>query len=371
MRKFLFIFSIAFSAMTAKLSATSIEVKNTSTLDHSKEIVEINADEIDFNLNKSFILLDSDKNEIVYQLLRDNKGNVSSLIFQSTVEAGKSEKYKLKKGKAAQAKPLTSARFVSERKDDFAWENDFGAYRMYGPALAKENPSNGVDFWLKKTTELIVDTFYYNELNLHKSYHTDWGKGLDLYKVGHTLGAGGFAPFYNDSLFIGNHFDSYEVLANGPIRSQFKLTYNQFKVGDDYFKAEITITTDAGSIMNKAEVKLIGNEKALAMASGIVLHDGKGKLEFGSNWTAYGEVGISEFGVPSGDFYTAILVPSDFIQFKQKNNHSLQICEYKVNETFTYYFGGGWSKWRHATFADWVKDVELFSAKLKTPLVIQ
>ena len=36
-------------------------------------------------------------------------------------------------------------RFVPERKDDFAWENEYAAFRMYGPALAPENPSNGVD----------------------------------------------------------------------------------------------------------------------------------------------------------------------------------------------------------------------------------
>ena len=46
-------------------------------------------------------------------------------------------------------------RFVRERNDDFAWENDLVAHRVYGPALetAKKEPlvSSGIDVWVKRT----------------------------------------------------------------------------------------------------------------------------------------------------------------------------------------------------------------------------
>ena len=87
--------------------------------------------------------------------------------------------------------PKVFGRYVPERKDDFAWENEYAAFRMYGPALKPENPSNGVDLWLKASPELIVDSFYYREHVLGKPYHINYGKGLDCYKVGHTCGAGG------------------------------------------------------------------------------------------------------------------------------------------------------------------------------------
>lgn len=370
MKQFLFFCSIVLSVFGLQVNAADIEVKNTSSLNRINEIVEIDASQVDYNLNKDFVLLDSEKKEVAYQVMKNKDGIASSLLFQISIEAGKTKTFKFIKGKASKVKSITSARFVPERKDDFAWENDFAGYRVFGPALANENPSNGFDLWLKRTSELVVDTFYYNELNYKKSYHTDWGNGLDLYKVGHTLGAGGFAPYVNDSLYVGNHFDGYEVLANGPLRSKFKLIYNEFKAGNKVYKAEITISADAGSLMNKTEVKFIGKDEQFSMATGIVLHDEKGNLQKGNDWTAYGEIGISEFGVPSGDFYTAVMIPSDFIQFKQKNNHCLQIVDYNVNETFTYYFGGGWSKWKHPSFADWVSDVELFSAKLKAPLQV-
>ena len=102
--------------------------------------------------------------------------------------------------------PKTFARFVPERKDDFAWENDMAAYRVYGPALADENPSNGIDLWLKKTEELVVDSFYKADLQYGKSYHDDHGQGVDCYKVDHTLGAGGVAPYVNGELLIRQSF---------------------------------------------------------------------------------------------------------------------------------------------------------------------
>ena len=46
-------------------------------------------------------------------------------------------------------------RFVRERRDDFAWENDLVAHRMYGAALETwaQEPltSSAVDVWVKRT----------------------------------------------------------------------------------------------------------------------------------------------------------------------------------------------------------------------------
>ena len=54
--------------------------------------------------------------------------------------------------------PKVYGRYVPERKDDFAWENEYAAFRLYGPALKPENPSNGVDLWLKNSPALVIDT---------------------------------------------------------------------------------------------------------------------------------------------------------------------------------------------------------------------
>ena len=77
------------------------------------------------------------------------------------------------------------ARYVPERFDDFAWENDRLAHRIYGPGL--DSPaagrdrmiSSGVDVWCKRVRYPIVDRWY-----VKGHYHDDTGEGLDMYDTG-------------------------------------------------------------------------------------------------------------------------------------------------------------------------------------------
>lgn len=366
-----------FSILTAAIllvscqTSRNIEISNNQPFDRKGEMVEVSFKDLKVCPKKSFVIRDENQKEVAYQILQDKKGLSKSIIFQADVKAGNKSNYLLTKGKPAAVKPLTSGRFVPERKDDFNWENDMAAYRMYGPALAKENPSNGVDIWLKRTTELVADTFYHNEIVLKKSYHTDFGWGLDCYKVGHTLGAGGIAPYVKDSLYVGDYFQTWKIIEKGPLRTTFQLGYNNLKIDGQTYNKTITITTDAGSIMNKAVVQFEGPATQMPLAAGIFLHDGKGVLKVSKNSTAIAETAISEFGAPAGRSYVGIIVPGVNTKSMEKGIHALQIADYKVGDQMTYYFGGGWNKWRHATDEDWFKAVEEYKIGLANPLQIK
>ena len=143
----------------------TIVVTNTSGTDRKAEMVEVKVSGLKAGFDKNhYILKNGSNTEVPYQLLYNAKKAAQTLIFQADVKANGTSTYTLTKGNPAPVKAKTSARFVPERKDDFAWENDLAAYRMYGPALANENPSNGVDLWVKCTDDLIVDKFYGDEL---------------------------------------------------------------------------------------------------------------------------------------------------------------------------------------------------------------
>ena len=166
-----------------------IVVVNTADFNRHSELVELSLSALDWDNNNTYRLVDEKGKEVPYQIMHYGELVPQSIVFPAVVPAQAEATYLLKKAKPSSYAPKTFARYVPERKDDFAWENDKAAYRMYGPALAPENPSCGVDLWLKRTEELIVDTFYYNELSLGQSYHVDHGKGLDCYKVrNHTPG---------------------------------------------------------------------------------------------------------------------------------------------------------------------------------------
>ena len=89
------------------------------------------------------------------------------------------------------------ARYVPERLDDFAWENDRVAHRTYGPALGAPDTekrgkevlvTSGLDIWCKRVSYPIVDRWYNKG---HDHYHHDEGEGMDMYGVGTSRGCGG------------------------------------------------------------------------------------------------------------------------------------------------------------------------------------
>lgn len=363
-RNLLFISLLLTSGVFAQ---KSVVVINSAAIDRKAEVVEVKV-----KPTSKFILKNNKGEEVSYQLVYNGQKEVTGFLFQADVKAGSKATYWMKAGTPAPVTPKTYGRFVPERKDDFAWENDFAAYRMYGPALAKEYPSNGVDYWAKKTEDLIIDEFYTGELKQGQSYHRDRGHGLDFYKVAHTLGCGGIAPYAGDSLWIGNHFSSYKVLENGPLRTVFTLVYDSVKVENDFYKETITITSNAGSLLNKAVVSFSGKPVNMQIVAGIFLHNGKGVLKqnVAEGILAYAEDAVSEFGEPSGRNYVGVFVPSKVNEGKQKNAHAFLLKDYKTGTQFTYYFGGGWNKWKFPTDKDWFNAVNDFAAKTEAPLKV-
>jgi hypothetical protein len=244
---------------------------------------------------------------------------------------------------------------------------------MYGPALAKESPSNGVDLWLKRTSDTIVSKRYRDELQNGLTYHVDRGNGLDCYKVGHSLGAGGIAPYQAGKLFVGDYYNRFEIKENGPLRSVFTLYYDKVKVGNDTVSQEITITTNAGSALNKAIVKYSGKAQPFQLAAGIFTHDDKGvkhsNLKTGT--IAYAEDAVSDAKLPSGRNYVGVVIPRKANAIENQDNHLLITANYKAESNFTYYFGGGWSKWKFPTDNNWFEAVEKFSKQIKQPLKVK
>ena len=352
----------------------SIVVTNSMGIERKSEMVEISLSALKSSFDsKSYILKSSENKQVAFQLIYNGNTKPQLLIFQADVKANSTSIYTLSEGTPALVKTKTFARFVPERKDDFAWENDLAAYRMYGPALARENPSNGVDLWLKRTEDLIVDRFYHDELQKGLSYHVDHGQGMDSYNVGHTLGAGGIAPYVSDSLWVGNRFDTYKVIEVGPLRSVFTLTYDSVKVGNEYYKQSITITANAGSMLNKAVVRYKGKKQRMKLAAGIILHDTKGSLDENvvKGIIAYAEDAAASANDSSGRNYVGVYMPANAPEIIKKNNHVLILSNYKPGKKFTYYFGGGWSKWGYPTDADWFKALSNFSESMRNPLKVE
>jgi hypothetical protein len=255
--------------------------------------------------------------------------------------------------------PKVFGRFVPERKDDFAWENEYAAFRMYGPALRPENPSNGVDLWLKASPELVVDSFYYREHVLGLPYHINYGKGLDCYKVGHTCGCGGLVVLANEQTWIGGAYDRWEILEQTPNRLVFRLEYDSLLVDGHILQESITITTEAGEPLNRADVVLTGDyDGELLVGGGIYMHDTIDHFEVYDNISTvfYEEDALSDKtaaqmnkeyngSTTQGRVYLTVRTPEATVLDIQDGN-LIAVKPYTLGDTLTYFFGATWSEWK-------------------------
>jgi hypothetical protein len=170
------------------------------------------------------------------------------LLFQTDMPSKGEKSFELKAGEKRVYKRedfRAYGRFVRERFDDFAWENDRVAHRMYGPALEtwQQEPltSSTVDVWLKRTRRLVINDWY-----MVDDYHRDTGEGADFYSAGKSRGCGGGGMWRGGKLVVSKNFRESRVIANGPIRLVFELYYPDFKETK-------RITLDAGQNFNRFE----------------------------------------------------------------------------------------------------------------------
>ena len=100
----------------------------------------------------------------------DGDGSVDLLLFQPSVDAMATREYELvtfESGVSDDTMHMCYSRFVPERTDDYAWENNRVAFRTYGPTAQKMKEdgtpggtlSSGIDAWLKKVEYPIINKY--------------------------------------------------------------------------------------------------------------------------------------------------------------------------------------------------------------------
>lgn len=304
--------------------------------------------------------------ELPYQLEYRGQSAVQNLLIQVTVKGKSTVKFALLPGKPQKMIQRTYARYVPERYDDFAWENDKVAYRMYGKALeTRKDNAFGVDVWAKRTDKLVIDKWYKSG-----DYHTDHGDGLDYYSVGLTLGAGDIAPMVKDSIYYSKNYHHWKVLDNGPLRSSFELGYDEWDVAGKKVKVTKTISIDAGSHMNRVEVKY-AHESAedLPVVVGIAKRKEPGKVLMDESYglMAYWEPQHGE----DGTIGVATLVSGNGLKMNTDKSHLLTHAAAKANLPFVYYNGSAWSKANEISSArQWFDYLYNFKKQLQHPLTV-
>ncbi len=297
----------------------------------------------------------------------------TELLFQTDLAPEETKSFRLMKLPDGVKKPHPQATtyccFLPERHDDFAWENDKVANRMYGPALEFETITSGVDAWGKCVPYPVVEKFIRDYTQKEIPYHYNHGEGGDFYKVGNTLGCGGLAPFVNGKVRLPRNFTDWKVLANGPIRSVFELSYQAWKA-EGYTVGETKrISIDLGSNMSRFECLYTAQDAdRLPLAAGIVLRDTSDRT-----WTADGAIaywlptdfieGMFGCGVVFGSDYKPGIINAD--------GHLLLTLEQKVDAPVVYYAGSCWDEnAEFDSFEKWQQYLADFKNRIDHPVSI-
>jgi len=361
---------VFFSSCVQKSENKEILVKNTLDFDRD-ELISIPysgfSQMLDADVKEFKIVNKKNGKEYPYQLESLGENEPQNILIQVNIPANEEIQLVIKARRADSIASKTFGRYVPERFDDFAWENDVVAFRMYGKALeGREDDAQGMDIWAKRTNNLIIDKWYKSE-----DYHEDHGEGLDYYSVGQTLGAGDIAPYSNGVLHYSKHYRTYQVLDNGPLRTTFRLNFEPWKVGEANVKMSKTVSIDAGSQLNKIELDFdIEGKEELTIAAGIAKRKDEGEVLdkhkdgiFGYWEPQYEENGIIGVGLVFDKPVDSVIV--DDGQF-------LSLFQVESETPVVYHSGGAWNKaGRIQSASAWLMYLEQYKEGLKNPLEVK
>ena len=366
-------FLIAFLLPLALLSQSkkTITIRNNTVLDRTEEVVAIKWETILSNYplidTTNFIVINSlTKKQVSYQLEHRGLPIIQNLLIQVNVKAKSKVQLSIQKGKPQAFAVKTYCRYVPERKDDFAWENDKIAFRTYGKAIENtKEDAYGLDIWVKRTDKMIL-----NERYKLGNYHKDNGNGMDYYHVGFSLGAGNMAPYIKDTIRYSANYHQWKVMDNGPLRSTFKLTYDVWDAAGIKVKATKTISLDAGSQLNRVEnIYTFEDNKPLPVVVGIIKRPETGIISLNEQQgiMGYWEPTHSEDGTTGVGLILTTAVSNMLVG----NTQLLAKTEVKNNQPIVYYTGGAWDKARKIMNSDqWFQYLNNFSKELKEPLLV-
>lgn len=385
MKKYLLFTAVLASSFAAQSQNKIITITNSLAVDREFETVELTKKILGFpdSVKLEELAVKEDKSNLYLEsqtVDNDGDGVMDVLLFQPKIAASSEKQYEIVPASNTSATKNINcySRFVPERTDDYAWENNKVAFRTYGPVAQKMVEDNvaggtltsGIDAWLKRVEYPIINKWYEKATNGTGTYHKDTGEGLDNFHVGDSRGVGGIAVKVDNKYYFSKNFISWKTITNGPIRTSFILTYADWDAKGKKITESKLISLDYGSYLARFEISIRGTK---TIAAGLTLHDKKGTI--GTNvkegWLSHWEpIDDSEIGM-------GLVAPKNTLtSFDHYLNEDKDLSNLygnlKVkNKKAVYFVGFGWKKGSpFQTKEQWEKYLSSFAEKVNNPLVV-
>jgi pectinesterase len=346
-----------------------VTARNPSDFARTRETITLPLDTVRASLDSpdpALITVSEHGKPLVSQITGD------AVLFQSDFGPGETRRFVVS---AARHRSLPAASPVSgmfvRPREDYAWENDLIAFRVYGPALAAE-VNNGVDVWTKRVRYPIVAKWYKDSEGSapgKDTYHTDRGEGADYFSVGRSLGAGGSGLWVNGAVMQPGVFTEQRTLASGPIRVSFELTY-RWTLGGSTMTERRKVSLDAGQHLNRVEVRFDDQPPAglPPVACGLVKRPRTNRsCSAGEGWC--GLWGLTASDSTQGYLGTGIVLgPDTPATCEEDSVQYLLLTHTPSGSPFVYYAGAGWSLNGVRSEKEWNTILRTASSSLRHPL---
>ena len=243
------------------------------------------------NSNQGYFTLISNDEEIPYQIIKSGSDN--HIEFVTNLNPNEVKVFQLKEINSDQMKsfePRTYAELSMKpgnvyydkrfRGDKFvkvphlkvpAIHTDHDALFKYeGPGWESEKVGyrfyldwrNATDIFGKKKNQLILDQVgTHDTVAKDDSYHSMQEWGMDIFKVGSSLGIGSIGMWANDKVNMVSKTDSVicSIPYTGPIEAKVNTKYFGWQVGDNKYDLNSSFTITAGSRLTKSEIQISNN----------------------------------------------------------------------------------------------------------------
>jgi Domain of unknown function (DUF4861) len=343
----------------------NISVKNTTNIERIDNLISVRIEDlksINDKFNKEAFIIYQNNEEVPSQLY--NNGFECSIVFVSNFNSNETKIFSVKYLEAGKLKRDYTSRtyaeiamkfdavfkdkkFTSDHFENFkkvvvpkihtdhdalfkyegpGWESEKVGYRFY------LDWRNATDIFGKKTNQLILDQVGTNDvIAKDDSYHEmqDWG--MDIFKVGKTLGIGSIGMMDGDKIEMVSKTDKVksEISFNGPILSEVKTNYDNWLVDQVKYDLVSKYSIAAGSRITNSNLTIYGD--ATNITTGLAKHENTEFLKSNSDvdWqyiALYGKQTLADDNLGIVLFYkkSALITQGEnelnyFVSLKPKN----------------------------------------------------
>lgn len=387
-------------------SPITIHLKNESGLQRKDEVVTISVEELVHRApgfdSKAFRLVHHD-NELPSQAIdSDDDGSLDRITFAADFAPGENKTITVSNSKTREKHRNYPKRTQAELSHKFGgkWESrkylggefrnvDFVHvpdehtdhsffFRYEGPGWESDKVGyrfyldwrNAIDIFGKKSPEMVLQNVGQDGFD---SYHEMAEWGMDILKVGESLGIGSIGMWHDGKVFRVSETDSVtcEIVANGPVYSQIQTEYFGWQVGGSKYDLTSNLSIMAGSRMSRHDVNITGD--AGNLCTGLVKHENAELLVSdadGGGWrylANYGKQSLADDNLGMAIMFRE----SDLIEITEDALSHVVVLKRQGGE-LSYYFLAAWEQemdgiTNKEEFLDYLKS-EI--TKLNEPIVV-